>query len=543
MRQNLPVTGNEYVLPPQRPLVSKTDLSGRITYANPAFIEASGYSQEELLGAPHNLVRHPDMPPAAFADLWRTIQSGMPWTGLVKNRRKNGDFYWVVANVTPTMEGGRVTGYLSVRTVPEREQIARAEQLYRRLVRDGAAAGVLQQGRHVAAGWSGWITRLRRVPARLWCRGVLGGQALLLATLGAAGWMQHDDGTASAYALAGGAGVVLTLVLAVLLERSILAPLRGALLSARALAAGDLSVSIEVGGDEEVAQLLRALRQMCVNLVAIIGDVRTSVESINTATREIAAGNQDLSLRTEAQAASLERTAASIEQLAAMVRQTAANAQQTSTLVAEACTVASQGGAVVTQVGATLGDISQSAEKINDIIGLIDGIAFQTNILALNAAVEAARAGEHGRSFAVVATEVRQLAQRATAAAGEIKQLISASVEKIAQGDQLGRKAGQTMTGVVASVQSVAEIVSDIARDNLQQSSGVDEINRTVLEIDAGTQQNAAMVEQAAAAAAQLDEQAAHLAQAVGLFKFSPRRSGRQPQLATAPLRLLRADR
>src|SRR5574343_518941 len=467
----------------------------------------------------------------------------MCWTGLVKNRRKNGDFYWVVAKVTPTMEGGRVTGYLSVRTVPEREQIARAEQLYRRLVRDGAAAGVLQQGRHVAAGWSGWITRLRRVPARLWCRGVLGGQALLLATLGAAGWMQHDDGAASAYALAGGAGVVLTLVLAVLLERSILAPLRGALLSARALAAGDLSVSIEVGGDEEVAQLLRALRQMSVNLVAIIGDVRTSVESINTATREIAAGNQDLSLRTEAQAASLERTAASIEQLAAMVRQTAANAQQTSTLVAEACTVASQGGAVVTQVGATLGDISQSAEKINDIIGLIDGIAFQTNILALNAAVEAARAGEHGRSFAVVATEVRQLAQRATAAAGEIKQLISASVEKIAQGDQLGRKAGQTMTGVVASVQSVAEIVSDIARDNLQQSSGVDEINRTVLEIDAGTQQNAAMVEQAAAAAAQLDEQAAHLAQAVGLFKFSPRRSGRQPQLATAPLRLLRADR
>lgn len=525
MRQNLPVTGNEYVLPPQRPMVSKTDLAGRITYANPAFVEASGYSQDELLGAPHNLVRHPDMPPAAFADLWQTIQRGLPWTGLVKNRRKNGDFYWVVANVTPTMEGGRVNGYLSVRTVPERHQVARAEQLYRELARGGAAAGVLHQGRHVAPGMAGWLTRLRRVPARLWCHGLLAVLALLLATLGVAGWSTHSEGVATAYALAGSAGVAITLALALVLERSVLAPLRGALYSARALAAGDLSVSIEVGGDEEVAQLLRALRQMNINLVAIIGDVRSSVESINTATREIAAGNQDLSLRTEAQAASLERTAASIEQLAAMVRQTASNAQQTSTLVAEACTVASEGGAVVTQVGVTLADISQSAQKIFDIIGLIDGIAFQTNILALNAAVEAARAGEQGRSFAVVATEVRQLAQRATAAAGEIKQLISASVEKIAHGDQLGRKAGATMTGVVASVQGVAEIVSDIARDNLQQSSGVDQINRTVLEIDAGTQQNAAMVEQAAAAAAQLDEQAAHLVQAVGLFRFAPRRS------------------
>ncbi|MYM37888.1 methyl-accepting chemotaxis protein [Duganella qianjiadongensis] len=504
MRQNLPVTGHEYVLPPQRPLVSKTDLAGRITYANPAFIEASGYSQEELLGAPHNLVRHPDMPPAAFADLWQTIQRGMPWTGLVKNRRKNGDFYWVVANVTPTMEGGRVNGYLSVRTVPERHQITRAEQLYRQLARGGAAAGVLHQGRHVAPGMAGWLTRLRRVPARLWCHSLLMLLALLLATLGVAGWSSHSDGAATAYALAGSAGVAITLALALVLERSVLAPLRAALYSARALAAGDLSVSIEVAGDEEVAQLLRALRQMSINLVAIIGDVRSSVESINTATREIAAGNQDLSLRTEAQAAS--------------------NAQQTSALVAEACTVASEGGAVVTQVGLTLADISQSAQKIFDIIGLIDGIAFQTNILALNAAVEAARAGEQGRSFAVVATEVRQLAQRATAAAGEIKQLISASVEKIAHGDQLGRTAGATMTGVVASVQSVADIVSDIARDNLQQSSGVDQINRTVLEIDAGTQQNAAMVEQAAAAAAQLDEQAAHLAQAVGLFKFSSRR-------------------
>jgi aerotaxis receptor len=315
-----------------------------------------------------------------------------------------------------------------------------------------------------------------------------------------------------------GVSVLLAAVLARALRTTVTAPLRAATAAARALAGGDLTGAVDVSWGDDMGQLLRSLQQINVNMMAIIGDVRANIEVMGTATRGIAQGNLDLSARTEAQASSLEQTASSMEQFASTVRQNADNARLASELVAATAQIAVKGGQSVAEVRSTMGEISSSANKIVDIIGLINGIAFQTNILALNAAVEAARAGEQGRGFAVVASEVRNLAQRAAAAATEIKGLIDESVSKVELGSRLVGNAGQTMSEIIQSVQRVAGIMSEIATASLEQNSGIEQVNRAVTEMDEGTQQNAAMVEQAAAAAASLDEQAVQLSRAVSVF-------------------------
>ncbi|MEC4722472.1 methyl-accepting chemotaxis protein [Noviherbaspirillum sp. CPCC 100848] len=315
-------------------------------------------------------------------------------------------------------------------------------------------------------------------------------------------------------------GVVLAALVGWWLVQAITRPLNVAVKVAASVADGDLTQKIDVRSNDETGQLMRALKNMNDSLVQIVSQVRTSTETIGNASTEIAAGNQDLSARTEQQASSLEETASSLEELTSTVRQNADNARQADQLAQSASEVANRGGTVVSQVVETMGSINESSKKISDIISVIDGIAFQTNILALNAAVEAARAGEQGRGFAVVASEVRSLAQRSAAAAKEIKLLIDDSVQKVDAGSRLVGQAGSTMDEIVQSIQRVTDIMGEITAATQEQTAGLDQINQAVSQMDQVTQQNAALVEEAAAAAESMREQAGGLAHAVGVFKL-----------------------
>ncbi len=323
--------------------------------------------------------------------------------------------------------------------------------------------------------------------------------------------------------------VALGLVLALWIARIVARPLAEAVKVAQSVAAGDLTSHIEARTTDETGLLLDALKGMNDSLVKIVGEVRTGTDTIATASSQIASGNQDLSSRTEEQASSLEQTAASMEELTSTVKQNADNARQANQLAVSASEVAVKGGSVVSQVVDTMGSINASSKKIVDIIGVIDGIAFQTNILALNAAVEAARAGEQGRGFAVVASEVRSLAQRSAAAAKEIKTLIGDSVEKVEEGSKQVAEAGRTMEEIVGSVKRVTDIMGEITAASQEQTSGIEQINQAITQMDQVTQQNAALVEEASAAAQSLQEQAGSLVQAVSVFKLSTQSKAARP--------------
>jgi methyl-accepting chemotaxis protein len=740
MRTNLPVTDREIEVSEHVLIVSRTDTKGRITYINRDFVTISGFTEAELIGKPHNLVRHPDMPPAAFADMWATLQAGRPWTGLVKNRAKDGGFYWVEANVTPVRENGQVTGYLSVRRRASREAIAAADAAYR-MFRDGT-----QGARVVRCGEV--VTRrplLGTVPFGLRVGGLVAVAAVLsMATVGAA------TGAFGEAAGGGVLGVLVALQLAALAglgwlaTRTAIAPVRAATEALLAIGAGDYRVRVDIRRDDVFGRLLQAVQSMQIQLGFSIADtrrqaeealririgldnvatnvmiadadariiymnqavqtmferaeadlrrdlpsfdrtqllgasmdvfhrnpghqramlprltgthrttvkvgghvfalavtpvvnpagerlgyavewldrtaeaamedeigrvvdgaaagdfsgridmagkegffartsaglnrlleanarameelssvmqalaagdmtrrmqgeyegrfatlqsdinatigqlggltgrIRLAADAIGTAAREIAQGNQDLSSRTEEQASSLEETASSMEQLTSTVRQNAETARQASTLAASAAGAAEEGGRTVTRVIGTMQEIAANSARVHDIIGVIDGIAFQTNILALNAAVEAARAGEQGKGFAVVAAEVRNLAQRSAVAAKEIKDLIGVATLRVTDGTELVSTAGEQVSGIVSAVKNVSDLIAEISAASAEQASGIDQVNTAVSQMDQVTQQNAALVEEAAAAASSLEEQAQALTQAVAAFRTDP---------------------
>ena len=314
--------------------------------------------------------------------------------------------------------------------------------------------------------------------------------------------------------------ILLGMVLAYAIARIVSGPLQDAVKLAQTVASGDLTSNIQVNTQDETGLLLQALKEMNQSLLQVVSEVRQGTDEIAVATKEIAQGNMDLSNRTENQASSLEETASSMEEITSTIKHNSDNARQANQLSHSASAVAQKGGDVVSQVVDTMGSINESSKKIVDIIAVIDGIAFQTNILALNAAVEAARAGEQGRGFAVVASEVRNLAQRSASAAKEIKELINDSVEKVGQGTRLVDQAGETMKEVVDSVRRVSDIISEITAAGTEQSAGIDQINLAVTQMDQMTQQNAALVEEAAAAAGALQDQAENLSRIVSVFKL-----------------------
>jgi len=729
MKINMPVTNNEVLMKKDEILVTRTDLKGRITYANDAFVAISGYSREELIGSSHNIVRHPDMPAAAFEDLWICLKQNRPWSAVVKNRTKSGDFYWVEANVTPVFHQGQVQEYLSARYAPKREQIEKAERFYQKLnaktatmrpvgvfslIKSIKEISLLKKTSLITLVLSGLVSLLCyrfyiageypllaivaavaitaltvnfllfrkfkqfmehaisimyrladekfRNPMELnqndelgdFYRGLYSMQVKLNADLAESrqvatdalrinqalddvqsGVMVTDPGLNIIYLnksvqklFSDGeqeirkqlphfdAGKLLGANIDVFHknpahQRAMLEKLTGTYRSEINIANLHMAVVVNpvinknnerigfvaewmnrinevildqeiskvvdcaVQGDftqrvneqdksglflklsqsinqlmhtsstglNEVVRVLAALahgdltekitneysgtfKQLkddsnatVESLRSLIGDIKAATDSINTAAREIASGNNDLSHRTEEQAASLEQTAASMDELTSTVQANTENAKQANQLAKSATEVAGKGVTVVTQVVTTMDSINESSRKIAEIISVIDGIAFQTNILALNAAVEAARAGEQGRGFAVVAGEVRNLAQRAAAAAGEIKTLIFDSEEKVSAGTKLVAQAGVTMKEIVDAISSVTGIMSQISNASVEQSEGISQVNQAVRQMDDVTQQNAALVEQAAASAESLEEQTENLMANLAKFK------------------------
>ena len=527
MRINQPITQRAYDFPDDMTLMSTTDLESHLTYANAAFIEVSGFEREELVGQPHNLVRHPDMPVEAFADMWSTLKAGRSWSALVKNRRKNGDHYWVRANATPVIRQGRHVGYMSVRTKPSPAEVEQAEQLYRDFREQRAGGLRFHQGLVVHRGWLAWMSMLQLLSVAGRIRLTFAALALLLvATLA---WALPSGGAAWGL-MAGG---VLGLAMADLwLESQIATPLAAVLAQALSVAAGNPGTRHQLNRVDEIGMLLRAVNQAGLNLTSLVDDVGEQVSGLRQVTQDIAQGNQDLSARTEQTSANLEETATSMEQMTTSVKTNADSARQASQLSGTASQAAVNGKTVIDRVTSTMEGIAASSRKISDIINVIDGIAFQTNILALNAAVEAARAGEQGRGFAVVAGEVRSLAQRSASAAKEINQLIKDSVARVDSGSGLVTDAGVAMQEIVQQVRQVADRIQDISTATHEQSHGIGQANAAIGQLDQMTQQNAALVEQSAAAAANLQRQAHRLEEALAVYRGSALTPMGQPAAA-----------
>jgi aerotaxis receptor len=531
MRNNQPVTGHEYEFPSSQMLVSATDLTGRIEYCNPAFIAVSGYTREELIGQPHNLIRHPDMPREAFADMWATIRDGRPWTALVKNRRKNGDHYWVHASVTPVVDKGAVVGYLSVRVKPERDAVRAAEALYARIRAGESRAFKLRRGVVVRTGLLGRLQALMRLPVAT--RAAVGYAITPLALLltGLAAW----GGTPPVpFWIAFGVTAAFSFVSWRMLTRQLAEPIRDMSGFATRLAAGDLTADLVIARHDDLGDVLQALNQLKANLAAIVYDVRAQITGMLDNAREISSGNVDLARRTELQAASLEETAATMEELTTTVQANADASVRALDLAKDAQAAAAVGGKIAGQVEQTMAGITAASRRIADITGVIDGSIQREDVGLERNAVEAARAGESGRSFAVVAGEVRMLAQRCAASSKEIKSVVEASATEVALGTELVARTTSQMRVIDEAVSRVSSIIVEVANASSEQAEGIRQVNQAVSHLDGATQQNAALVEQAAATAQRLAEQADVLDEAVRLFTVA---DATPAQRAAKPLR------
>ena len=496
------VTQNEYPLDDDTTLMSTTDIHSYITHANDTFVQVSGYPLDELTGQPHNMVRHPDMPKAAFADMWYTLQQGEPWSGIVKNRRKNGDHYWVRANAVPMMRRGQVTGYMSIRTKAAAEEIAAVEPLYRAL-NDGRCKKRIHKGLVVGKGWLG---KLPAMPLRWRVRSVMAVLfAGLAATLAAtsAGWLPLA------------AAAVVMLMGTLLFEQQIVRPIENVARQALKVATGERNSVQHLNRSDELGLTLRAVGQLGLMCRWLINDVSSQVVSVRDGSDRLAQGNEDLNDRTRQTVANVQQTVATMNQMAASVQSNSETAAEVDKLSVAASSAATKGGNAMQTVVKTMDDIADSTQRIGSITSLINDIAFQTNILALNAAVEAARAGEQGKGFAVVAGEVRHLASRSASAANDIRKLIDASASKVQSGSEQVHAAGRTMDDIVVQVKNVTQLIAQISHATSEQATGLSELTRAVAELDSITQKNADLVEESAHISSMVKHRAGRLKDAV----------------------------
>ena len=509
MRVNMPVTNIERHLKDGEFIVSKTDVKGKITYINRPFMEISGYSEEELLGAPHNIVRHPDMPPAAFGDLWHTLQSGKPWRGMVKNRCKNGDHYWVEANANPIWEGTRIVGYMSLRTKPSRAQVEEAERVYRQF-REGKPNGLtVKAGRIVRTGLRGRLTAFANMSINAGVSAACALMAVAIIALYGLSMLAGKGSHADAW-IGNSLGAMAALSLALLgwtwwfLRSKVFRLLDEAALACQAIAAGNLASNTSADSQTEIGRLLHAINIMAGNLTSIVTDVRYAASNLSASSEEVTATAHSLSQSASEQAASVEQTSSSIEQMSASINQNTENAKITDGMAAKAAKEATEGGKAVKETVSAM-------KSITGKIGVIDAIAYQTNLLALNAAIEAARAGEHGKGFAVVAAEVRKLAERSQLAAQEIGELASSSSDT-------AEKTGKLLDEMVPSINKTSELVQEITASSEEQASGVGQVNTAMTQMNQITQQNAAASEELAATAGEVSSHAEQLQKLMRFF-------------------------
>ena len=496
------VTQNEYPLDDDTTLMSTTDLHSYMTHTNDTFVQVSGFTLQELLGQPHNIVRHPDMPKAAFADMWYTLQKGEPWSGIVKNRRKNGDHYWVRANAVPMVRNGQMTGYMSIRTRATEDEVAAVEPLYKAL-NEGRCKKRIHKGLVVRKGWLG---KLPAMPLRWRVRSVM---AVLFAVM-AATLVASAAGWASLVAAA-----VVMLLGTLVFEQQIVRPVENVARQALRVATGERNSVQHLNRSDELGLTLRAVGQLGLMCRWLINDVSSQVVSVRDGSDRLAQGNEDLNDRTRQTVANVQQTVATMNQMAASVQSNSETAAEVDKLSMAASSAATQGGTVMQTVVKTMDDIADSTQRIGSITSLINDIAFQTNILALNAAVEAARAGEQGKGFAVVAGEVRHRASRSANAANDIRKLIDASASKVQSGADQVHAAGRTMDDIVEQVKNVTQLIAQISHATSEQATGLTELTRAVAELDSITQKNADLVEESAQISAMVKHRAGRLEDAV----------------------------
>ena len=521
MRRNVYVTQREYPLSEGETLLSVTDLKGRIVYANDAFIRVSGFEAAELYGKAHSIVRHPDMPAAAFADMWSTIQRGLPWSALVKNRRKNGDHYWVRANASPIRHAGAVVGYLSVRTRPEPREVQQHAALYEQ-INAGVRSLGLHRGFPVGRGAVGALQRWWRFRPLAWRVQAVVAGLWLLGSVGL--WSSALQASAVPPAQVWPAWLIWSLACVAAgqwLRRRLLMPLAALRGQAQAVASGQQTDARFLQRTDEIGAIGSAVRQTGLNLVSLVGDIQGKSDQVRRCALAVQQGSTELSDRTEAAAASLEQSAQAMQALASAIERSSAQAGEAAARARHGVDMAGQSSRMVVQLDQGMRGVAQTSDQVGQISSLIDGIAFQTNLLALNAAVEAARAGEHGKGFAVVADEVRGLSQRSAHAARQIKALIEASQQQVAQSCAMAREVGEAMLAVQADMREQLVLAEGMQAASQAQAGGVQQVQAAVQQLEQMTQHNAALARDTIGHAQLLAGQAQALEAAASVFHGS----------------------
>ena len=509
MRNNTPVTQNEYLLNEGSTLMSTTNTHSHITYANSAFIDASGYKEESLLGEPHNLIRHPDMPAEAFGDMWFTLQQGETWTGLVKNRRQNGDHYWVRANVTPVYQNETLTGYISVRNIPSREEIAVSEKRYEKVRNNELKHHRFYKGLFVRHGLFSFTSLFKRLSTSK--RIHLG--IAITALLACLQLFIFADRIVETVGLA-----LLFIALAVYLHAQIAKPVKSIVQQMQRVVSGRKADYYHFDRVDEIGLMMRMVNQSGLNLHSLVDDVGAQISGISTISQQVAKEGMALQTRTEETADFLQQTASAVEEIASAVQQTAETAKDAILMADRTRTSAHRGEAMMKETIGMMQSVSQDNSQIVDIISVIDRIAFQTNILALNAAVEAARAGDAGRGFAVVAAEVRNLAQHSATAAKEIKTLIEKNVSSVNAGVEKVEQTESQLTVMIGNVMEMSSLIKEIGHATQEQTQALTLINASISRIGTMTQNNTVMVDNVTDAAHHLTQRTTRLQQAIAVF-------------------------